>query len=81
MTNSAGWYSPYSSCFIRPDGRVVEEVEQHKDGVIINTVDTSEEFYDPSGEFRTTAIDGKLDNAPDIDDERSRDVYTLYGVF
>lgn len=77
MTNSAGWYSPYSSCFIRPDGRVVTEVEQHRDGVIINTVDTGEEFYDPSGEFRMTAINGKLDNAPDIDDERSKDVCGL----
>lgn len=73
MTNSAGWFSPYSGCFIRPDGRVVQSLDDHKDGVIINTVDLNEEHYDPSAEFRDAAIDGALDNAEKINDQRSVD--------
>ena len=73
MTNAAGWLSPYPGCFIRPDGRVTSRLEDHKDGVIVNTVDLSEEFYDPSAEYRDMAIDGALDNSDGgIDDERSR---------
>lgn len=74
MTNSSGWFSPYSGCFIRPDGRVIERLEDHKDGVIINTVDLSEEYYDPSSGFRDMAITGRLDNsAGEITDDRSVD--------
>jgi hypothetical protein len=74
MSNAAGWLSPYPGCFIRPDGRVIDRLEDHKDGVIVNTVDLSEELYDPSAEYRDIAIDGALDNSNSkIDDERSRD--------
>ena len=74
MANSAGWFSPYSGCFIRPDGRVVERLEDHKDGVIINTVDISEEYYDPSSGFRDMAMTGRLDNGTgELDDDRSKD--------
>ena len=72
MTNSSGWFSPYAGGFIRPDGRVVETLDDHKDGVIINTVDLSEEHYDPSAEFRDAAIEGALDNAlSGLEDVRS----------
>ena len=63
MTNSCGWFCPYPSCFIQPDGRIVEQLEDHKEGLMINTVDLNEKFYDPSADFRDLAIDGKLNNA------------------
>jgi predicted amidohydrolase len=73
MSNSSGWLSPYPGCFIRPDGRVVEKLANHKDGVIVNTVNLAEDLYDPSAAYRDMAIDGALDNALDnLDDERSR---------
>jgi hypothetical protein len=73
MANSCGWLSPYPGCFIRPDGRIVEKLDDHKDGVIVNTVNLAEDLYDPSATYRGMAIDGRLDNSSEpIDDERSR---------
>jgi predicted amidohydrolase len=63
MTNSCGWFCPYPSCFIQPDGRIVEQLPEHTDGLMINTVDLNEKFYDPSAGFRDRAIAGKLTNA------------------
>lgn len=63
MTNSCGWFCPYPSSFIRPDGRIVAQLEEHKEGMMINTIDLSETFYDPSAPYRDMAIDGKLTNA------------------
>ncbi len=78
MTNSSAWYSPYPSCFIRPDGKIVEQLGQNKEGMMINTVDLSKSFYDPMADFRQTAINGNLTNAGgEIDDPRSRDTTNL----
>lgn len=73
MTNSCGWYCPYPSCFISPDGRIVEQLADHKEGLMINTVDTNESLYDPSAPFREDAINGSLSNGPEtINDPRSK---------
>ena len=73
MTNSCGWFCPYPSCFIRPDGKIIKQLEDHKEGVMINTVDISTKLYDPSAQFRQMAMDGTLNNGPSqIDDPRSR---------
>jgi predicted amidohydrolase len=66
MANSCGWFCPYPSCFIQPDGRIIAQLEDHKEGLIINTIDLSETFYDPSAPYRDMAIDGKLTNAAEI---------------
>ena len=71
MTNSSGWYCPYASCFIQPDGKILAKLEDHKDGVTINTVDINKEHYDPSKEFRAMAIEGGLSNGPEISDDKS----------
>jgi len=71
MTNSSGWYCPYASCFIQPDGKIIAKLEDHKDGITINTVDTNKEHYDPSKDFRVMAMDGKLSNGAAVDDLRS----------
>ena len=74
MTNSCGWFCPYPSCFIQPDGRIAQQLPDHKDGLMLNTVDLSEKFYDPSAPFRTLVVEGKLSNGPEkLDDPRSND--------
>lgn len=78
MTNSSSWLSPYPSCFIQPDGEIISQMEEHQDGFILNTVDTSKTFYDPSAPFREMAIDGKLTNGSgQIDDPRSTETTIL----
>lgn len=72
MSNASGWFSPYPSCFIQPDGRIVRQLEDHLDQMMINTVDLSQNFYDPMTEFRQAALEGKLTNGPGpLDDPRS----------
>jgi len=72
MTNSTAWYSPYPSCFIRPDGKIVKQMRTHNEGMMINTVDVERAFYDPMAGFREIAMNGGLTNGPGpIDDPRS----------
>jgi predicted amidohydrolase len=62
MSNASGYYSPYPSCFIQPDGKIVKQLKQNKPGVMVNTVDLSQKFYDPMAGFREIAVSGKLTN-------------------
>ena len=72
MTNSCGWYCPYPSCFIHPDGRIIDQLPEHSEGVMVNTVNLNEKFYDPAADFRDRAIAGKLTNADkELSDQRS----------
>jgi len=72
MTNSSGYYSPYPSCFIRPDGKIVRQLRANRPGLMVNTVDLRRKFYDPMADFRDMAISGKLNNAYQVvDDPRS----------
>jgi len=64
MANSSGYYSPYPSCFIAPDGKIVRQLRQNRAGLMVNTVDMSKKFYDPMANFRDMAIAGKLSNKP-----------------
>lgn len=74
MTNSCGWYCPYPSCFIQPDGRIISQLEDHKEGFSMNTVDLTKDFYDPSAAYRDMAIEGKLTNGDHIiEDIRSKE--------
>ena len=63
MANSSGYYSPYSSCFIQPDGMIAGQLKKNRAGLMVNKVDLSRNFYDPMMEFRKLAIKGKLDNS------------------
>jgi predicted amidohydrolase len=63
MSNSSGYYSPYPSCFIQPDGKIVRQLRVNRPGLMVNTVDLSRKFYDPMADFRDMAISGKLNNA------------------
>jgi len=62
MANSSGYYSPYPSCFIQPDGEIVCQLKRNQAGVMVNTVDLKKKFYDPMADFRDMAITGKLNN-------------------
>jgi apolipoprotein N-acyltransferase len=71
--NSSGYYSPYPSFFIQPDGKIVKQLKQNRAGIMVNTVDLNRKFYDPMQNFRDSAIAGKLDNSSTaIRDQRSK---------
>lgn len=73
MANSSGYYAPYPSCFIQPDGKIANQLHSNRPGIMINTVDINEPFYDPSSQFRKAAIEGALTNGPgQINDPRSK---------
>jgi predicted amidohydrolase len=73
MANSSGYYSPYPSCFIQPDGKIAGQLRMNKPGLMINTVDLQKHFYDPMKKFRKAVIAGKLNNGPEkINDPRSK---------
>ena len=78
MTNSSGYYSPYASCFITPDGRIVNQLKQNRPGLMINSIDTRQEFYDASKQFRSLAMEGTLTNASaEIKDPHSENTTAL----
>lgn len=72
LTNSSGYYSPYPSCFIQPDGVIAAQLRPNRSGLMVNTVNLSRDFYDPMAGFRELALAGKLTNGPgNLDDPRS----------
>jgi predicted amidohydrolase len=78
LSNSCGEIAPYSSCIIQPDGEIVNQLKIGKPGIMVNTVDTAQSFYDPSAQFRDLAMKGILTNSPgQINDPRSKDTTSL----
>jgi predicted amidohydrolase len=72
MSNSSGYYSPYPSCFIQPDGKIARQLRTNRSGLMVNTVDLNRKFYDPMAGFREMAIGGKLNNSSRaVNDPRS----------
>ena len=73
MANASGYYSPYPSCFIQPDGKIARQLRANRAGLMVNAVDLKKKFYDPMAGFRDMAIAGKLSNGPTIiRDRRSK---------
>jgi len=71
--NSSGYYCPYPSCFIQPDGIIVRQLRANRPGMMVNTIDLSKRFYDPMDDFRDMAIKGVMNNGTKvITDPRSR---------
>jgi deaminated glutathione amidase len=62
MTNSCAPISPYPSCFIQPDGKIIARLEDEKPGISVQTIDTALKLYDASAPYRDLAISGKLSN-------------------
>ena len=77
MVNACGVYSPYPSCLIRPDGRIVATLNSNIQGFMVNNVNLDDDYYDPSEPFREMAINGALSNGPEVDDPRSKDTTCL----
>lgn len=78
MSNSSGYYSPYPSCFIEPDGKIANQLEFNTAGIMVNTLDMSKKYYDPAAKFRELAINGILTNGEtQISDPRSIDTKNL----
>ena len=78
MANASGYYSPYPSCFIEPDGRIVGQLRANRAGMMVNEVDLRRQFYDPMVDFREMAIAGKLNNGPEnVKDPRSSNTTSL----
>ncbi len=75
--NSSAYYSCWGSAFISPEGRIVNQLEENKEGMMINTVDPSLEFYDASGPFRDRALRGVLHSGKPLRDPRSADRKSL----
>lgn len=72
MSNSSGYYSPYPSCFIQPDGRIVRQLRMNRPGMMVCKVDSGRKFYDPMAGFREMATSGKLNNGREsVKDPRS----------
>ncbi|MHC4115792.1 MAG: carbon-nitrogen hydrolase family protein [Planctomycetota bacterium] len=64
VSNASGYYSPYPSCFIQPDGKIIGQLGFNRAGIMVNKVDMSKKFYDPMVGYRGLAINGKLNNVP-----------------
>jgi hypothetical protein len=77
MSNSSGYYAPYPSCFIQPDGKIVRQLKSNRPGLMVNVVDLNRKFYDPMAHFRDIAINGTLHNGQTVDDPRSRNTKAL----
>jgi predicted amidohydrolase len=72
MANASGYYCPYPSCFIQPDGRIVNQLRQNRAGMMVNNVDLNKKFYDPMTGIRELTIKGKLGSGQArIKDKRS----------
>jgi predicted amidohydrolase len=77
-SNASGYYSPYPSFFIQPDGKIIRQLQANRAGMMINTVDLKQEFYDPSAPFRKMAMNGKLSCAAGgLRDSRSENTKIL----
>ena len=77
MANTSGPKSPYPSCFIQPDGQIAAQLKLNRAGIMINTIDTRKNFYDPSAPFREAAINGALSSGCQTNDPRSTQTKTL----
>jgi predicted amidohydrolase len=76
--NSSGYYSPYPSCFIQPDGKIVQQLRMNRPDIMVNSVDLNRKFYDPMADFRDMVLAGALGNGKKpISDRRSQDTTSL----
>ncbi|MGD2093568.1 MAG: carbon-nitrogen hydrolase family protein [Phycisphaerales bacterium] len=76
--NSSGYYAPYPSFFIQPDGKIIRQLKANRPGVMVNKIDLSRKFYDPMNGFRDMAIEDALSNVKvTIKDPRSKNTTSL----
>ncbi len=77
-SNASGYYSPYPSFFIQPDGKIIRQLQANRAGMMVDTVNLKKKFYDPSAPFRKMAMKGKLSCvARGLRDPRSKNTKIL----
>lgn len=77
LTNSSAPES-WPCHFITPDGLVQNKLAANIEGILISDVDTSEQFYDASKEYRDGAMKGKLNSGETVKDPHSSDRTDIY---
>jgi predicted amidohydrolase len=70
VSNASSYYQLWSSAFITPEGRIVQALRRHRSGLMVNSIDTEDEFPDKSS-FRDLALWGILHSGTAVDDPRS----------
>ena len=76
--NSSGYYAPYPSCFIQPDGKIVQQLRMNRPDIMVNSVDLNRKFYDPMVGFRDMVLAGALSNGKKtVSDRRSKNTTSL----
>ncbi len=69
-TNSSGYYSRWPGVFITPDGAIAATLRRNRAGMMINTIDTSQRFYDAGSAFWQLPARGILHSGKLIKDPR-----------
>ena len=77
VPNSSGYYSRWPSVFIQPDGDIIASLPQNRPGMMVNTIDTTREFYDASRSYRPLALRGVLHSGRLVSDPRQADRRSL----
>ena len=77
LTNSSATES-WPCHFITPDGLIQNKLPFNIPGVLISEVDIVEKYYDASREYRTDAMNGKLNSGTTVNDPLSTDRKRLY---
>ena len=70
-TNSSAYYSRWPGVFITPDGMIDAQLHRNKPGLMVNTADTSKDYYNASGRYRKLAMRGILHSGRCVKDPRS----------
>ena len=72
--NSSAFYGSWPSVFVQPDGVIAESLPFNRAGVMVNTVDTTQQLYDASKRWRDRAMNGVFHSGELVDDDpRSAD--------
>ena len=75
--NSSAPESCWPAFFVRADGITTGRLRRNVAGVLLSTVDTTEDLYDSTGPWRQAAISGTLHSGTLVSDPRSEDRTTL----
>jgi predicted amidohydrolase len=69
--NSSSRESLWPSFFVRPDGVVTGRLRRHTADVLVSEVDTDEQIYDSTVDWRDWAMDGVLHSGTPVRDKKS----------
>lgn len=63
--NASNHYQSWPSVFVLPDGRIAKTCRQHRRDIIVNTISSTDEYYDASAPYRDRAMAGILHSEND----------------